>query len=518
MPFPIDMLAVMLFLGYYLETAPDHVRALPASLAVAALSGAVLLAASASINHIALRLLKKPGRTANERRRIAFHAETGLRILLMAAFAAALIESALPWSASRALGLEVSPDAFAAQAFGLGCYVFLFFCAWLPMYGLHRLVSVGRWTRPSFLLHKARYNLFVLLVWLPVGLLTEWLEDFLAFLPLLFLLAAWSFPAVLARIWGCRPLPEGEILDSVRRLEAAAGVRFSRVFLWEPGGGHVQNAAAVGILPPFRYLFLTPALVRGMTGPELEAVILHELGHARKKHLLFYLFTSIAGINVAALAGAMLPLGGTGERFIVTAALILAYFRFVFGWLSRNMERQADLFALEKSGASRNLANALEKLGLAAGHIRLADSWHHLGIAQRVEFLRRAEREPALVRGHNAGVARIMAAGYVFSILLMASMVWFARAEYAAHARSPGLRAAEDARDEDVAHWRRVMRLMPDDARPPLELAYRLAATPGGREEALELAGEAVRLAGAGEVRAAAEKLLRELGGDGGGG
>ncbi len=37
---------------------------------------------------------------------------------------------------------------------------------------------------------------------------------------------------------------------------------------------------------------------------------------------------------------------GRTEQFILTVLLIVAYFRFVFGWLSRNMERQADLFAL----------------------------------------------------------------------------------------------------------------------------------------------------------------------------
>jgi Zn-dependent protease with chaperone function len=364
----------------------------------------------------------------------------------------------------------------------------------------------------SFLVHKARYNLYMLLAWVPFAFLADWLGEFMIVLPVLFLGAAWAFPLILARAWGCRRLPEGPVAESVRRLEQTAGVKFSRVYLWEPGGGNAQNAAAVGILPPFRYLFLTPALVRGMKGDELEAVILHELGHIRKKHLLFYLFTSLAGINFAVFAGLFLPLGST-ERFILTVALVLGYFRFVFGWLSRNMERQADLFALEKTGSSRGLANALEKLGIAAGNIRLATSWHHLGIAERVGYLRRAEQNPVLMREHNAGVRRLMTAGYLASVLLVGAMIWLVHAEAAAGrgVAREGEAASIAAAREDRAHWRRVVGLMPDNAEAALELAHSLARAPGDRVEAIGLAARAMRLADRPEARDAAAKLLKDL-------
>lgn len=514
MPLPFDMLMVMLFLAYYVEIPATDMPPPAASLAVVVAHCAVMAAASAVINRLALRSLRKGGLPPSTRRRLTFQAEFGMRVFLVFLYGSALFRSAFPWVAPAALGLRATPDAFFVQLFGLIPYVALFFCAWLPMFGLHRETNAGKWTRVSFIVHKARYNLYMLLAWIPFALLSDWLDEFMILLPFLFLLAAWAFPAVLARAWGCKPMPEGEVLDSVHRLENMAGVRFSRVYLWEPGGGGVQNAAAVGVFPPFRYLFLTPALIRGMNREELEAVVLHELGHARKKHLLFYLFTSLAGINAAVLFGALLPLGGSSERFIATAVLILAYFRLAFGWLSRNMERQADLFALEKTGTARGLANALEKLGLAAGNIRLADSWHHLGIAQRVDFLRRAERDPELLRHHNAGVARIMLCGYLLSAAALGSLGWLAYSEYM---RFPGASPSPVHREEDgdVAHWRRVMLLMPEDARAPLELAYRLASIPERREEAEALAEKAGRLAGGGEVAAAAAKLLRELNGGG---
>ncbi len=506
MPLPFDMLAVMLFIGYFTETPDPRPPAPAVALAVMAGAVGVMLLAAAAINFLSLRLLRRP-RSIASRRSIAAHADVFLRVLLTAVFAAALTRSSLPWSLAESWGVQPLPDSFALQMFGVIPYVALFFAAWLPMYRLHRETTPGVWTRRTFLVHKARYNLYMLLAWIPFAFLADWLGEFLVALPFLFLAAAWAFPLLLARVWGCRRVGEGAIIDRVRTLETTAGVRFSRVYLWEPGGGNTQNAAAVGILPPFRYLFLTPALVRGMREDELSAVILHELGHIRKKHLLFYLFTTLAGLNLSVLAGLFLPLGRT-EQFILTVLLIVAYFRFVFGWLSRNMERQADLFALEHTGSARGLANALEKLGLAAGHIRLASSWHHLGIAERVDFLRRAERDPTLVRRHNAAVTNIMIGGYLASVLLVAVMV----AALYAEASGPPSPLAAAATDGGEAHWRRVVGLMPDNARAVLELAHTLARRPEGRGEAALLAGRAAAIAGRGEVHDAAVRLRKDLG------
>lgn len=508
MPLPFDMLAVMLFLGYYTETVTDNPPAPGYSLAVVLAAAAAVFLAATVLNRLALRRYSRPGLSAAGRRGVVGHAEGILRALLVVAYMSMLEESALPWSLAKAWNLPTHPEAFAVQVIGLLPYVILFFAAWIPMFPLHRTVTPGTWTRTGFVLHKARYNLYILLAWIPFAFLADWLGEFIVVLPLIFLVAAWAFPVLLARAWGCRPLPEGDTLDRVRRMEEKAGVRFSRVYLWEPGGGNTQNAAAVGVLPPFRYLFLTPAIIRGMDGPELDAVILHELGHIRKKHLVFYLVTSLAGINAAVLAGFLLPVT-SAERFIVTAALVLFYFRFVFGWLSRGMERQADLFALEKTGSARGLANALEKLGISAGNIRLASSWHHLGIAERVDFLRRAERNPDLAAAHNAGISHLMWSGYMLSFLMIAFMGWLAHVEYTRPpAPAPGLERGER---ETRGHWRRVHELMPANAAVQLELAHSLARSPDRREEAADLARRAFHEGRTDEVRAAAAQLLGDL-------
>lgn len=501
------MLAVVLYLGYYVETPVANPPDIVSSLAAIAGSCVIASLAAALINRLTLRKLRRRECVQSERRTLHAYSDLMLRGALVALYVLALDHSSFPWAVEQALGIKARGGTMATQLLGLLPYMALFFAIWMPAYRLHKEVSPGVWTRRSFIVHKARYNLYMLLTWIPFVLLADWLERFLILMPVLFLAVAWTFPFFLAKAWGCSRLPEGETLDLVRRLERRAGAKFSQVYLWEPGGGSVQNAAAVGVFRPFRYLFLTPALVRNMREPELEAVIYHELGHVKKRHLLFYLFTTVAGINCAVLAGYILTGGGSEEHFAATAILIFLYFRFGFGWLSRNMERQADLFALEKTGSARGMANALEKLGLAAGNIRLAASWHHLGIAERVEYLRQAERNPMIARAHNMGVAAVMIMGYALSILVLGVIAGQAYGEYAAE---PAISAPAPEKAA-ASHWRRVMQLMPDDPRALLELAYTLAGNPEKRADAELAATRAMRLAEPGEVREAAAKLLADL-------
>ncbi len=504
---PFDMIAVMLFLGFY-AFRPDTS---PPSLALAsALLAAFLLALTAlsyGINRLALAYVRKAKRI-KQRRQTAAVAETSLRLLLVASFVLALMESGFLWSLAAALGLDFSAMLFPQMA-GIAVYLLFFVCAWLPIYSLHRQIISGQWTRWSFLVHKIRYNLYMLAAWIPFALFSEWLSEALAALPALFIAAAWCFPYILVKLWGCKPLEPGPVLDLAHELQNRTGAKFSQVLVWEPGGGRMQNAAAVGLFRPFRYLFLTPALIANMDRNELQGVILHELGHVKKRHLLFYMFTTLAAVNIAVLIGEILPLETDFERFAVLALLVLFYFRFIFGWMSRIMERQADAFALETTGSADGLVNALEKLAISAGNNRLAHSWHHLGVAERVAFLRQAERRPVLLRRHHALAGAAKLGGYAVSLAMIAFMVF---AFYQQHSQPVRFFAPSSA--DLTQHWRRVMFLLPGNATGPLELAYSLASDPDRHQEAVALAAKAIALATMQEERDAAAKLIDELSGD----
>ncbi|MCJ7833589.1 MAG: M48 family metalloprotease [Deltaproteobacteria bacterium] len=49
------------------------------------------------------------------------------------------------------------------------------------------------------------------------------------------------------------------------------------------------TAGVMGLVKRFRYLLITPALLDLLEPEELMGVVAHEIGHIRKRHLLFYL-------------------------------------------------------------------------------------------------------------------------------------------------------------------------------------------------------------------------------------
>ena len=174
------------------------------------------------------------------------------------------------------------------------------------------------------------------------------------------------------------------------------------------------TAAVVGILPGIRYILITPGLLRLLDTSELKAVVAHEMGHVRKKHLILFLILFILYIPLVYKLSDMISILILSNhailnwafRFdelgippyslistIVLIALVVAYFRFVFGFFLRNSERQADLYAMELVGSPFPLVSSFEKIAYRSGRIEDLPNWHHYSIRQRIQFLVNASRD-----------------------------------------------------------------------------------------------------------------------------
>ena len=141
-----------------------------------------------------------------------------------------------------------------------------------------------------------------------------------------------------------------------------AGFRFTDVLIWDTGDS-VLNACVTGIVPGFRYVLLTDALVDTMTPLEVAAVFGHEIGHIAHRHLLYFGFFFAGSLGVLTLLADGLsmgfgwvarspwlpagisPHGRRVDRRSRSLLLVLGlYFWLVFGYLSRRFERQADVY------------------------------------------------------------------------------------------------------------------------------------------------------------------------------
>jgi len=364
---------------------------------------------------------------------------------------------------------------------GLAPYLVTLALSWLAFRKLDDLVTPGRWTAGRHFLFRVRYTFFVLLPWLALlgaldllvwGTPADWQESIatrpwivhasiLGLLGLSMLL----FPALMVRLWGCRKLLDGAVANRLRELQERAGVSVNRIYVWGLGGGTMLNAAALGVLPPFRYLLLSRALLEHLSEEEVAGVAAHELGHVRHRHVLWYLL-----VTLACVAGATTLLQqwihDVHLLAVAVGVIVAIYFRIVFGVLSRHFERQADLFALELLGSAQPLVRSLEKIAYLSGNIREARCWHHSSIAERVAFLQEAERTPALVRQHHERCRRLRNLLGFSAALLLLAVGLTVQQELAAASRPAAVEPYAAFR-----HWRRVLEILPDDPEPATRLA-----------------------------------------------
>ncbi len=201
------------------------------------------------------------------------------------------------------------------------------------------------------------------------------------------------------------PIPPGPVRDDLLGVCSIHRVRVRDLLLWKTHGSMI-NAAVMGLVGRLRYVLLTDSLLESMTRSHVEAVMAHEIGHVRSRHMPWLLAALLAAIAVAwapllafdASRFDLEPLWLRGAATALVAAAALGVIG-LFGWVSRRFERQADAFAarhLSRCGdppgaitaeAVATIGGALDticRLSAVDPHRR---SWRHGSIAWRRAYL-----------------------------------------------------------------------------------------------------------------------------------
>ena len=257
-------------------------------------------------------------------------------------------------------------------------------------------------------------------------------------------------PALVRLSWPTRPLPPGPLRDRLERLAGRCRFRFTDILVWDTGGT-VVNAGVTGSTPYFRYVLLSDALLELLEDRQIEAVFGHEIGHVAHRHLNYFGLFFVGSLGVLSLVGAAvdrnfrpgswpmagLAAPGTVDLARTTADLagLGAYILVVFGFLSRRMERQSDVFGCRavscgrpdcpphpdlnaRPGAAagladlcpvgiRTFANALASVAALNGISPGARSWRHGSIRSRIAFVEGLEGRPDAERRFQAGITRL---------------------------------------------------------------------------------------------------------------
>jgi Zn-dependent protease with chaperone function len=339
--------------------------------------------------------------------------------------------------------------------------LFLFFLMiWYCSFPLHQYLTGKNSNSRNYIESNIRLNFSIIIPWIILSFATDLLtllpEEATIYLEsnyilslilffILFAIIAVFFPYSLVRIWKCPAIPENSERKILENFSKKAGVNFSDMVLWDMFDSTLITAGIVGLIKQFRYLLVGPILLKILDPDELESVLAHEIGHIKNRHMFFYLFF-ILGYTLFSygllkiiyafilsrdfLFNILFSNNQSNNNLLSTISIaiillfILFYFRYIFGFVSRNFERQADISALELKGNADGIISALNKIAAAGSHSRTAPSWHHFSIAQRTEFLEDCQQHPGLVNKHHKRVSRIKTGYFIFLILF--SSLFFA--------------------------------------------------------------------------------------------
>jgi len=225
----------------------------------------------------------------------------------------------------------------------------------------------------------------------------------------------------------------------------------------------VVNAVVAGFVPPFRYVLLSDGLLANLRDEEVEAVFAHEVGHIYHRHMLLRLlctfalaivFFTLYTFGAKVFGDELFFTERSSSLLLVRLTLALAgivSFWVLFGFFSRKLERQADVFACRSTSCGRpdcsardlhdlqlftsrplprlicltsikTLVSSLEKLAQLNGVGRNAPSWQHSSVARRTAFLERMNRAPHLEKRFQRSVRRL---SQVLLLFLFLSLLYY---------------------------------------------------------------------------------------------
>lgn len=325
-----------------------------------------------------------------------------ISILHLGAYAASL--TLFGW-AGLPVRLRLGEWGFPSGVIIAAPFILSLVLSWIP---IHYAESQLRRRGPT-LLQQMSFNLrqYVLTLCVPMGIIlgvadlvrlafgNEIEESWVyAAVMLPILVAGYTFaPVVLVRLWITSRLPESPVRERLLALCDRIKVGCREIMIWEAPGLQFVNAAVMGVVSRFRYIVVSRNLLEMLPPEGVEAVFAHELGHARRHHMPYYVLFVANCFLVANLVHSLLGASlfwDPDTYFLVAAGAMLALVGLGFGALSRTFEREADLFGADTCGNVETFTTALESISWLNGTNPSSRSWRHGSIASRVEFLRAA--------------------------------------------------------------------------------------------------------------------------------
>lgn len=219
------------------------------------------------------------------------------------------------------------------------------------------------------------------------------------------------------------PMPDGALKDAISSYAREQNFKIKGVFTMDGSKRSSKSNAFFSGIGRFRRVVLFDTLIEKHSLPELLAIVAHEIGHYKKRHILKHLCMSLAvsGLMFFILSIFMenphLFAAFKMEHVSIYASLV--FFGFLYApldmllsiagnALSRHNEYEADRFAADTTGRPEAMINALKKLSvdnlsnLTPHPLKVVLSYSHPPVLARIQALRKQQLRSQSAPVHTA--------------------------------------------------------------------------------------------------------------------
>jgi len=173
------------------------------------------------------------------------------------------------------------------------------------------------------------------------------------------------------------PLPEGGLRERLLKLAQRTSFVAKSIQVMDGSKRSRHSNAFFTGFGKFRKIVLFDTLISQLSEPELEAVLAHEIGHFKKKHipkmLIFSTFSSLVGFYVVSVLAKQdwfyrsfgFEPGNIAPAlllFTLLSGVVMFWLSPLTHWWSRKYEYEADAFAAGVMNEPQSLIGALRKL------------------------------------------------------------------------------------------------------------------------------------------------------------
>ena len=301
-----------------------------------------------------------------------------------------LFSGVLPWAIrviSHGLGSSAWSGAVFVFAAGLALTLSGLPFDWFSQFRLEEKFGFNTTTPGTWWLDRMKGLWLAILLGYPLLVLILkivewtgawwWLWAWAALLAFQFLMLVLAPVLILPLFNKFTPLPEGSLRERLLTLARRTQFRARSIQLMDGSKRSRHSNAFFTGFGRFRKIVLFDTLVQQLSEPELEAVLAHEIGHYRKRHipkmLAFSAAGSLAGFNLVSVlarqewfyrAFGFAP-GNIAPALLLfglLAGTVTFWLSPLSHWWSRRYEYQADAFAARAMNETHSLIGALRKL------------------------------------------------------------------------------------------------------------------------------------------------------------